>query len=307
MAGWIDLLDPTEEEIRAHAPDGFEPRLLELFTRPADPIDGARPFLRGFGGYVAGIVLAAVLEPERDRLYYQEVDLIITREHIVTVRKTPPGEDAYDPSTVREICDRKEHVPPGKVAYYLFEDVAERYLDLLDGLDDEVDELEENVTAWPSDRIRRRLTELRHDLLHIRRTLSPTRDAVRGIVDGRIDVEGGLMRRREVFPDDVERAFGVVLDKLLRATESLDFTRDLLAAVRDYHATEIATEQNEIIKRLTVLAGLLLFPTFVVGVYGQNFDDLPELHWHLGYLFSWAVIVVATAAQLAFFRWKKWI
>jgi magnesium transporter len=306
MAGWIDLLDPSEEEIQAHAPDGFEPRLLELFTRPADPADGARPFLRGFGGYVAGIVLATVLEPERDRLYYQEVDLIITREHIVTIRKTPSGEDAYDPETVREICARKEHVPPGKVAYYLYEDVAERYLDLLDGLDDEVDELEENITAWPSERIRRRLSELRHDLLHIRRTLSPTRDAVRGIVDGRIDVERGMLRR-EVFPEETERAFGVVLDKLLRATESLDYTRDLLAAVRDYHATEIATEQNEIIKRLTVIAGLLLFPTFVVGVYGQNFDHMPELHWHLGYLFSWAVIVVATAAQLAFFRWKKWI
>jgi magnesium transporter len=306
MAGWIDLLDPTEEELRAHAPDDIAPHLLDVFMRPADPVDGARPFLRGFGDYIAGLVVAAVLDPERDRLYYQEVDLIITRDHIVTIRKTPAGEQAYDAETVREICARKEHVPPGKVAYYLFEDVAERYLDLLDGLDDEVDELEENLTTWPSDRIRHRLSELRHDLLHIRRTLSPTRDAVRGIVDGRIDVDHGMLRR-EVFPDEIERAFGVVLDKLLRATESLDYTRDLLAAVRDFHATEIATEQNEIIKRLTVLAGLLLFPTFVVGVYGQNFDHMPELHWHLGYLFSWAVIVVATAAQLAFFRWKKWI
>jgi magnesium transporter len=306
VSNWIDLLDPTDEEIRAHVPDELEPHLLDLFTRPADPVDGARPFLRGFGSYVAGTVVAAVLEPDRDRLYYQEVDLIVTREHVVTIRKTPDGAEPYDAGAVRDICKQKQHVPPGKVVYYLFEDVAERYLDLLDGLDDEVDELEENIASWPPERIRRRLSELRHDLLHIRRTLSPTRDAVRGVVDGRVDIDAGLMRR-EIFPEELERAFGTVHDKLLRATESLEYTRDLLAAARDYHATEIATEQNEVIKRLTVIASLLLFPTFVVGVYGQNFDEMPELHWHLGYVFSWLVIVVATIGQIAFFRWKKWI
>ena len=306
MSKWIDLLDPSEEEITAHAPDGFERRLLTLFTRPADPVDGARPFLRGFGGYVAGIVVAAVLNAERDRIYYQEVDLIITREQIVTIRKTSPDEEAYDPTTVEDICAHKQHLPPGRILYYLFEDVAERYLDLLDGLDEEVDELEEHLTDWPSERVRRRLSELRHDLLRVRRTLSPTRDAVRGVVDGRIDIDHGMFRR-EIFPEEIERSFSAILDKLLHATESLDYTRDLLAAARDYHATEIATEQNEVIKRLTVTASLLLFPTFIVGVYGQNFDHMPELHWYLGYLFSWLLIALATVGQLVFFRWKKWI
>ena len=60
-------------------------------------------------------------------------------------------------------------------------------------------------------------------------------------------------------------------------------------------------------KRLTAIASLVLIPTFLVGVYGQNFDHIPELHWGFGYAFSWALIVVTTVAQLAFFRWKKWI
>jgi len=306
VSNWIDLLDPTEEEIRAHAPGGLEARLLDLFTRRADPVEAARPFLRGFGTYVAGTVVAAVLDADRDRLYYQEVDLIVTRDHVVTIRKTPDGEEPYAPETVRDICAQKQHVSPGMVAYYLFEDVAERYLDLVDGLDDEVDELEEHITSWPSDRIRRRLSELRHDLLRIRRTLSPTRDAVRGVVDGRVDIDAGLLRR-EIFPEEIERSFGTVHDKLLRASESLDYTRDLLAAARDHHSSEIATEQNEVIKRLTVIASLLLFPTFIVGLYGQNFHNMPELRWHFGYAFSWLVIIAVTVGQLAFFRWKNWI
>jgi magnesium transporter len=94
---------------------------------------------------------------------------------------------------------------------------------------------------------------------------------------------------------------------LLRAAESLEFLRDLLAAVRDYHQTQIATEQNDVVKKLAAIASLLLFPTFVVGVYGQNFDHMPELHWYLGYAFSWGVIVLITLIQLVFFRWKRWI
>jgi magnesium transporter len=84
-------------------------------------------------------------------------------------------------------------------------------------------------------------------------------------------------------------------------------SRDLLAAVRDYHQSKVANDQNEVVKRLTAIASLLLFPTFWVGVYGQNFDDMPELHWRLGYLFSWAVIAVVTVAQLVLFRRKRWL
>jgi magnesium transporter len=77
--------------------------------------------------------------------------------------------------------------------------------------------------------------------------------------------------------------------------------------VRDYHQSKIANDQNEVMKRLTVVASLVLIPTFVVGVYGQNFVDIPELRWHLGYAFSWAVILVTTAMQLAWFRRKGWL
>src|SRR5215210_169965 len=305
MAEWVDLLDPDEAELRKHAGD-LDPGTLEQLLTRADPEGRVRPTLRGHGDYVFGVLLSAVLEPEQDRLYYQEIDLVIRRDRVLTVRKTPPDGKPFDPGRVQEVCAVRQHVPPGKVVYHIVDEVAERYLDLLDGIDGEIDELEENVDVWQSERLRKRLTGIRHDLLHLRRTLSPTRDAVRGIVDGRIDIEPGMLRR-EVFPEEVERAFGPVLDKLLRATESLEFSRDLLTAVREYHSTQIAYEQNETIRRLTVVASLVLLPTFIVGVYGQNFEHMPELRWRLGYYYSWGVIVLVTIAQLIFFRRKRWI
>ena len=83
--------------------------------------------------------------------------------------------------------------------------------------------------------------------------------------------------------------------------------RDLIVDVRDYHQSKIAQDQNEVVKKLTVIASLLLLPTFIVGVYGQNFDHMPELHWRFGYAFSWAVVILTTIGQLVFFRRKRWI
>jgi magnesium transporter len=306
-ATWIDLLDPTEDELAKHLPNDVHESDVARLLQPPGADVRIRPTLQGHGGHVFGAFLVAVAVPEENRVFYQEIDLLLTRDVVVTVRKTPPGEEPYDPGPVRELCERRGRDAPGLVVYHLVDDIADRYLDLVDAVDAEIDELEEHIDDWPNDRTRLRISELRHDLLNVRRTLGPTRDAVRGIVDGRVDVEGRMPFSREAFPPEVEREFGTVYDKLLRASEGLEFARDLLAAARDYHQTKVSVDQSDVVKKLTVIASLLLLPTFIVGVYGQNFEHMPELDWRLGYAFSWAVIVASTLAQLAFFRWRRWI
>ncbi|MFL6238406.1 MAG: magnesium transporter CorA family protein, partial [Actinomycetes bacterium] len=160
----------------------------------------------------------------------------------------------------------------------------------------------DGIDQWDGARVRARISELRHDMLHIRRTLAPLRDAVRQVVDDRVELSEG-----EVFTRDVELNFAAAYDKLLRAHEGLELARDLVAGARDFHQAKVANDQNEVMKRLTVIASVLLVPTFIVGLYGQNFVDIPELHWRWGYGFVWGLIVVTTAAQLAFFKWRKWL
>ena len=122
------------------------------------------------------------------------------------------------------------------------------------------------------------------------------------IVDDRVELDNF-----ELFPRDVELHFADAYDKLLRATDGLETSRDLVAGVRDYLQAKVSNDQNEVTKRLTVIASLLLVPTFIVGLYGQNFHHIPELSWSFGYWWSWAWIVGTTVVQLAFFRWKRWI
>jgi magnesium transporter len=301
-ANWIDLLDPTEEELRAQCPCRLEESAIELLLAVPAHDDEPRPTLRGHGNYIFGIFLLAQAVPDEDAIYYQQVGLVLTHDTLLTVRKTAPGgRPPYNPEPVRAAI--RETDSAGMITYRLVDDIAERYLDLVDDVDAEIDELEDKVESQPASVTRARISELRHDLLHIRRTLAPMRDAVRRVVDDVVELEKG----GEVFPHDVEVAFGSAYDKFLRALDGLEITRDLLASVRDFHQSKIANDQNEVMKVLTVIASLLLLPTFIVGVYGQNFVNIPELKWHLGYAFSWGVIVATTVGQIWFFRRKNWI
>src|SRR5438552_15922305 len=210
-ATWIDLLDPSPEELRAKAPRELEETALERLLAPPEHEDEPRPTLQGHGDYVFGVFLIAVAVPEEDSVYYQEIDLVLTHETLLTVRKTPPGgRPACDVAVVQKT--EKPEDSAGRLAYRLLDEIAERYLDLVDALDDEVDELEDRVETQQAELTRARISTLRHDLLHIRRTLSPMRDAVRRVIDGPAEVEDG----REGSPHDLEAASHAASDKLLR-------------------------------------------------------------------------------------------
>jgi magnesium transporter len=297
---WIDLIDPTEEVLRKHLPATVRPTALAALLEPHVHDDEPRPRVESHGDYILGIFLLPVEVTDEDRLYYQEVDSIATEDVLVSVSKTPPGEEPFDPQAAKEAC--RVHDPVGMFVYHLVDEIAERYLDLIDALDDEIDELEDLVAVKPAPEVGHRLRELREDVRGIRRTLAPTRDAVHKIVDDRIELDEG-----ELFPRDVEIAFGDAYDKFMRSSEGLDSSRDALASVRDYLQGKISVDQNEVMKRLTMIASLLLVPTFIVGLYGQNFHHIPELGWSFGYWWSWGWIVATTIAQVVIFRWKKWL
>ena len=303
MAEWIDLLDPDEKTLHDALPRQIHERALDLLLQSAIHDDEPRPRLEGHDHYVFGVFLVPICIREEDRVFYQEVDVVATREKLVTVRKTPELGHPFDPTPAQESVRASHITRAGEMLYRLVDLIAEYFLDLVDAINDEIDELEEGIETWTSTQVRGRISELRHDLLHVRRTLAPTRDAIRAIVDRRVDIGEGP----EVLPRDVELNFSDAYDKLLRATDGLDLSRDLLASARDYQQAKIANDQNEVTKKLAVIASVLLLPTFIVGLYGQNFDNIPELHWAFGYWWSWGWIVLTTVLQLVFYRWLGWI
>src|SRR5688500_7918455 len=125
---WIDLLDPTLEEIVADAPVELHARALDRLVARPESDHEPRPTLESHGDYVFGVLLVAVAVPEDDRVFYQEIDLVLTPDTALTVRKSPPGEEPFDLTEVQESCDAHGSPATGLVAYYLVDEIAERYL-----------------------------------------------------------------------------------------------------------------------------------------------------------------------------------
>jgi magnesium transporter len=298
-ARWIDLCDPSADELRAALPTGIHETAMARILETAH--EEPRPRLVAQGNYVFGVLAIPAVRAAGD-VVFQEIDLIADLDVLVTVRKTPAGHTACEFDETRNAALR-EGAPSGLCLHILVDEIAERFLTMVDGFDDSIDELEDHVREWPSTEIRERISSIRHDILHVRRVLAPTRDAARAVLDDRVEIDGDV----SLFPRDIELRFADVYDKLLRATDGLDLSRDLLAGVRDFHQAEVANDQNEVMKRLTVVASVLLLPTFIVGLYGQNFRHIPETGWIQGYGFSWMLIIVTTALQLWYFRRKRWI
>ena len=298
-SAWLDLIDPRADELAAILPE-LDPEALALLA--ADGGDGrdARPLLESHGSYVLGVLLFPVHNDHQNTFHYREVACVVTPERLLTVRKSDPH------GQIAEIDLAPACTQPGarggQLLHELVDDLAENYLDLVDALYDEIDELEDHIDQLSNLETRRRLSELRHEMLHARKNVSATRAAVRRVVDGRLD----LGDDDALFPRDIEKSFADTYDTLIRTIEELDVARDLLASVRDYLQAKISESQNEVVKVLTVVASLVLVPTLITGFYGQNFGSaFDDPYWNLAT--SVGLIVVTTVAQLIVFRWRRWI
>ena len=294
----IDLVDPSPDDLVSLVPARLDPDAVETLCASGGDGRDARPALESHGTYLFGVLLLPSPLERQNPVAYHELDVVATPELLVTIRKSGSDGGVADIS----VLDADESLESGLLVHRLVDAAAETYLDLVDALYAEIDELEDHVDEIPSSTLRHRLSDLRHEMLHARRNASATRAAVRRVVDGRLD----LGTDDSLFPREAERAFAETYDTLIRAIEELDIARELLASVRDYLQSMIAEGQSEVVRKLTVVASLVLVPTLITGFYGQNFAGVfGREFWSLGV--SIGLIVASTLAQLAFFRWRRWI
>jgi Mg2+ and Co2+ transporter CorA len=296
---WTDLVDPTEQEIARAVPISVPPEAMAVLTEPRDDDHAPVPELHAHGTCVLAVLAHPVPGPREERAEYLELDLLATPTHVLTVRKKGAGGAVAPVDGIAARVDAD--APAGEIVQAAVDDASDAFLELLDGLYESIDDLESDIEHLAGADVRRRISVLRNELLRARRASSATRGIARRIVDGRVDVG-----RSDLFPPDVESRFVDTYETLVRVTEELDVARDLLGGVRDYYQAKIAEQQNEVAKILTVIASLVLVPSFIVGFYGQNFaGEFRDWYWSVG--MSLGLILATTLVQLVLFRWRRWI
>ena len=288
---WVDLTDPTQDEVNAIGTIfKFHPLALEDTMS-----DDIRPKIDQYDGYsfIAFYGMTHSLEGCRAH----SVDIFIGTNYMVTFH------DSALP-VIEETANRwKQNVAslgnrgPGFLLYSLLDALVDGYFPVLDSITDRAEDLEESVLAGGEPLLQGSIIQLRRELLLIRRVAGPERDVMNILVRRDPPYFG---KKEVVFFQDV-------YDHLLRVIDTVDLTRDMLAGVLDANLSMVSYNLNVVVKRLTSSSIILMSVTLVAGIYGMNFVNMPELQWHLGYLFALGLMVVIGAVEFLVFKRIDWL
>ena len=243
------------------------------------------------------VVLRTVHVSPADRLEFGETHLFVGRNYIVTVRHGSLRSHVG----LRQRCESTPHLlgkGPGYVLYALMDFVVDQYLPVVQRLEGEVEALEEVVLGDPTGSdATARTYRLKRDALALRRAVAPL-----------VDVCNRLMRFDLPFiPDDTKPYFRDVYDHVMRLNEAIDAQRELLTTALEAHLSLMTVAQNEHMKRITAWAAMIAVPTMIAGIYGMNFNNMPELSWDYGYFVSLAVMALSCVALYVGFRRSGWL
>ena len=256
-----------------------------------------RPKWEDYANGVFIIVRALRLDKERDGFVAEQVSFYLEKQTLLTFQEDT--DDLF--KSIRERLHREQGKIRLKQAdfllYSLIDNIVDDYINILDYLEDDIEAIEIEILTKFTPSVRSRIYRLKRQLSEIRRAILPLRDVV-----GRFSREQGefINSSNKVFTRDL-------YDHVVRVIETVENQRDMLNNMNDLFNSEQTNQTNHIFKVLTIISVIFIPPTFIVGVYGTNFDILPELHIHSAYFWMWGVIIVLSIMQLIFFRWKKWL
>src|SRR5262245_26322045 len=284
---WVGLFEPDEELLR---------EIQEEFCLHDLAIEDALcghqgPNLEQYGNSLFVVLRTAHLAGESQHVEFAETHVFVGPRYVVSVRHG----SLQSHVGLRARCEASRHLlakGPGFVLYALMDFVVDQYDPILEALEEKVLELEEVVLDEKFiQQATSRIYHLKRELLSIKRAVSPL-----------VDISSRLMRFDvELVPEDTNPYFRHVYDHAMRVNEMADTLREILATALNANLSVISVSQNKDTKRLAAWAAIIAAPTAIAGIYGMNFENMPELHWRYGYAVVIATIfVVCTVLWLGF-------
>jgi magnesium transporter len=290
---WIGLHEPSEELLR---------QVQEEFCLHDLAIEDAhrahqRPKLERYGNSLFIVLRTAQMQHAKGRCTLGETHIFVGPRYVVSVRHG--SSLAY--TDVRLRCETTPDLlrqGPGFVLYALMDFIVDQYFPIVDALEDELEDLEETIFGETFSRITTsRIYNLKRRLLELKRAVSPL-----------VDICNRLMRfDLEFVPEASRPYFRDVYDHVIRINEIIDTTRELLTSALEAHLSLISVSQNEVMKKLGGWVAIIAVPTMVAGIYGMNFEFMPELKTPLGYPLTLAGMLVACSGLYWYFKRLGWL
>jgi magnesium transporter len=287
---WLDLESPDEAEVRLlHDEFGFHDLAIEDAVR-----DHERPKVDPYDGYYLLIFYAARYD-ERDQIVLQSLNLFVGTNYLVSIRHGPIIE-------VDQTMERwhAPNAPIGenttRLLHALLDAIVDDYFTLMDRIVDRVEELEDTIFGKFRQESIQDIFRLKKDLLLLRRAVAPERDVLNVL----------LRQEMAIFRGPEIAYIQDVYDHLVRVTDSIDTYRDLLSSALDSYLSLQSNQLNQLVKALTLASIILMACALVSGIYGMNFEFMPELHWLYGYPFALGLMLTIGVGLSLFFKSRKW-
>ncbi len=289
---WIGLYEPTEEE--------FDSLRREFDLHPLAVEDAIhahqRPKLEVFEDTVFVVLKTARYVDSEEVVQFGEILIFLGKDYILTVRH---GEA----SALKQVRESLESDPellkhgPGAVLHAIVDRVVDDYAPALEGLGVDIDEVENEVFSAGRSNPAQRIYRLKREVLEFNRAAAPLVEPIDRLAKGHYEV---------VHPE-VRAYFRDVNDHLIRVHEQLESHRDLLTSILHANLAQITVRQNDDVRRISAIVAIVAVPTLIAGIYGMNFEHMPELGWTFGYPLVLVVMLTLCTLLYRFFRRAGWL
>ena len=285
---WIGLYEPTEEE--------FESIRSEFDLHPLAVEDAIhaheRPKLEVFADVVFIVLKTARYVDPTEVIKLGEILIFLGHDYIITVRHGEASELGGVRRQLEESPEMLQH-GPGAVLHAIVDRVVDDYAPAIAGLGEDIDQVEDQVFSGVRANAAERIYKLKREVLQFGHGVGPLVEPIDRLARGKYDV---------IHPE-VRTYFRDVNDHLLRAHDQLEGYRDLLTSILQANLTQVGVRQNEDMRKISAYVAMAAVPTLIAGIYGMNFQHMPELGWEAGY--PMALALMAIIVSFLFWRFKR--
>lgn len=255
-----------------------------------------RAKIENYDAYVYMVAKLPFFRENSSRLDVEQVSIVLGKDFVLLFLEDTQQTFVDINERLKNKSGRLRNAGSDFLFYTILDEVVDHYFNILEDIGAKVEDLEEHVIADTSPETLRKINRLRHRMLMLHRIVMPMRE-----------VMASLERHdSQLLSDELSPFLRDVYDHVVQAMDTVDTYREILAGSLDIHLSANGNRMNAIMKVLTVISTIFMPLTFIVGLYGMNFDYMPELSWKYGYLAVWIVMIIIGFGMYRWFKRKRW-
>jgi len=291
---WINIDGLHDIELLEKLGKGFEihPLILEDILST-----GQRPKFEDYEKYIFIVLKMLSFSGENQSVEVEQVSLILGPNYVISFQERIGDVFENIRDRIRNAKGRIRKMGPDYLAYSLIDAVVDNYFVILERFGEKIESMEEEVVGDPTEKTVQQIHSLKREMIALRKSIWPLRELIAGLQKS----ESSLIKETtDVYLRDV-------YDHTIQIIDTIESFRDMVSGLLDIYLSSLSNKMNAVMKVLTIIATLFIPLTFVAGIYGMNFEYMPELKVRWAYGAVWLVMITIAVIMLFYFRRKKWL